>query len=80
MIGPLEYRAEEVEKERQALAGIGLWDEKTGRPMVPDQALAGIITPRQPAGSAGQGELPQGLVEPMPSDSSGGVNWENRLR
>ncbi|MFN3648757.1 MAG: hypothetical protein ACK47B_04175 [Armatimonadota bacterium] len=83
LIGPLEYRAEIVAEEQRQLTEIGFWDAERGTPIVPQQALTGVTTgqgPQTGATGAGAGALPPAFAEPMPSDSSGGLNWENRLR
>jgi hypothetical protein len=71
------------EKEKQEAQKLGLEDEKTGLPKLPEQAVAKVLaTAHGPASSRTPGGQPAGpeLEQPMPSYPSGGTRTEDRLR
>lgn len=74
--GPVEYGAAYKERENRALEKVGLWNEKTGQPVLPPSAASVLQELKSPAPAAG--EVPG--AEIYPSDMSGGLMTEDRLR
>jgi hypothetical protein len=74
--GPLEYGFEQREMENRKLEELGLRNRETGRAAIPEAALQGVLA----AGPAANGPAEQSPLEVMPSDSSGGLSTEDRLR
>ena len=80
---PWEYGAEERAKARDEAAAHGLFDKDTGLPYIPKEAIDEVMQ------SAGGAPSPQaatlrprleGTKYEMPSDSSGGLRMENKLK
>jgi hypothetical protein len=72
-LAPWNWSRAELGKEDAKLAEIGLIDPATRAPALPEKGLAAVVTVRE-------GEDPKSLVQPRPSDASGGTTTENGLR
>jgi hypothetical protein len=73
-----QYHEKQKQLENEELIRAGLLDAESGRPVLPAQAVRqlGVPVGRQtpPVGAEST------LADPMPSDSSGGISTEDRLR
>ena len=74
----------ERQREDQQLQRLGLQDQATGLPRLPEQAVATVIARSRGGGAAGQ-PLPgaagnEALEQLRPSFASGGTALENQLR
>jgi hypothetical protein len=80
-IGPMEFLADHLKKENATLDKLGLRDTATGAAKLPDAAVSqSFPNISATATPANQGPVIDGLAAPLPSDSSGGLQLENRLR
>ncbi len=84
-----ESLPDEREREAKAAAALKLLDTETGQPTLPDSVVNQVASRYGPAGAAprGGGAVGPGTVtgnnavqDLMPSDASGGLSWEDRLR
>jgi hypothetical protein len=76
--GPIEYHQEQKEIENEGLIRAGLLDPETRLPVIPGRASQQLGVPQgrqtPTLGTASP------LADAMPSDSSGGISMEDRLR
>ena len=80
---PWEYGEEKREAARDQAVEHGLWDKNTGLPYLPKESIEAVMK------SAGGASTPQsptlrtrmdGTRYELPSDSSGGLRMENKLK
>lgn len=71
---PMEHLQEFLKREDRSLERLGLIDGSTGLPRLPDSALEALVPPGARTG------VRTLVVQPAPSDSSGGTTTENALR
>lgn len=76
---PGEYADLELNRDREELAKLGLYNSHEETPEIPD-AIAVAVGGAAASGAAEAKEAAPGLSEMMPADPSGGTSLENRLR
>lgn len=78
LVGPIEYRELQDQRDHERLARLGLYDPGTGLMTIPEP-----IIQRVAKGETHEGELelgPDGLRQGQPGDAAGGLKVDDLLR